>query len=138
MSQWTHVNCSIRIDSIRNIENLNLVNDLGKIETYESLSDSEENECKLPLGSEGSLCYTIWENPSDSSLAAFTVNIFGDLRDYDNENEIVKFLNNFVHNKMIRSGILEIDVEGLPTVVYQYHYNNKKFVKIYSGRENQL
>lgn len=45
----------------------------------------------LPCGSEGTLRMTLWENPNKSSMAAYTVSIFGDLRDHDSPTEIIKW-----------------------------------------------
>lgn len=45
----------------------------------------------LPCGSEGSLHMSIWENSNASCVAAYTVSIFGDLRDHDSAMEIIKW-----------------------------------------------
>lgn len=84
MSQWTHVHGCIRFDCLRRlgvsdkrfkkiIENL-----LGKIVQFDDVS----YETTLPCGSEGSLQYAIWQNPNVSHIAAYNVQVFGDLRDY--------------------------------------------------------
>lgn len=74
----------------------------------------------LPEGSEGPLHTTIWTNPNESHMAAYTISIFGDLRDYDDSREIMHFFTEYCKGKMIRSGIVEIDIEYHETLVYRY------------------
>jgi hypothetical protein len=44
-------------------------------------------ECNVPMGSEGSIHVEIWRNPNESHLAAYTITIFGDLRDHGDEKD---------------------------------------------------
>lgn len=108
MSQWTHVNCSIRVDSFRF---------LPQEEKPKIVGD-------LPEGSEGPLSSLIWVNPDVHHMAAYTVVVFGDLRDYDDVQEILSFFSEFTKDRIIRSGILEIDVEF--KAVYTYRYINSE------------
>lgn len=119
MSQWTHVNGSIRFDALRiegmpfntakEIEEL-----LGNTATFE---DSEDvwDKCNVPHGSEGSIQFHLWVNPNLHHIAAFTVGIFGDLRDFgaDDVHKIEEWFKRVTETEhiMIRSAILEIDVE---------------------------
>ncbi|MCP3681274.1 MAG: hypothetical protein GY861_01160 [bacterium] len=120
MSQWTHVNGSIRIDALRIIgmpqPNLK---ELFKTASFEDDSAVWDN-CNVPIGSEGSIAVSIWENPSDSAVTAYTVGIFGDLRDYEDEEEIVKWFTDIIENKglMIRDAIISIKIEYKDNTAY--------------------
>ena len=122
MSQWTHVNGIIRIDALRfmGMKSPNI--------GIPSLWEDDHDAKDIPCGSEGSLNAELWTNPSENSLSAFTVSIFGDLRDYDDVDEIVKYLNQITEGGLVRSGVCEIDVEFKFT--YLYHYVNEKWVEI--------
>ena len=142
MSQWTHVSGNIRIDSLFGIDDLTLEileEILGKVIDFE---DEGEWETKLPLGSEGSIKYVIWENPRESALAHYSVSIFGDLRNYDDVNEIEKWFEGVLFSKyniisrktkkpfeahlIIRDAVLSIDVEYQDKVVLVYRHIEKK------------
>lgn len=131
MSIWTHVNGSIRIDSFRfaeiegHVKPENSPEDpskyLGRIITYDDLVNGADiKDTFIPCGSEGSLEYVIYRNPHLNCLAAYTVAIFGDLRDYNNIEEILKYLFKICENKAIRSGIVEIEVEGHDPEIFRY------------------
>jgi hypothetical protein len=122
MSQWTHVNASIRFDAIFG-QGLPTEKDLGKVRGLE-----DDHETILPCGSEGSIDYKIIRSQEESSLAAMVVVFFGDLRDYNNADEILSYFNKITKNKMIRSGILEIDVERVGIQVYRYNSDIEEFV----------
>lgn len=131
MSQWTHINAVIRFDALRMILGEDKP-DLGNTFNYES-SDEECEKVSVPYGSEGSLQHQLWENPSRSAMAAYTAMFWGDLRDYSNLDEILSYFNKLTTGKLIRSGILEIDVEGSPTKIYRCDgYNDGKWIEIYS------
>lgn len=137
MSQWTHVNGSIRYDSVRQIGyGFQSAHDLKEFLGPEArYDDSEEiwQKSTIPCGSEGSLSYTVWEDPRESSLAAFTVNIFGDLRDYNNDEEIIRWLNKITYKKLIRSGICEINIEHGSYIIAVYDNELEKFKVIYES-----
>jgi len=90
--------------------------ELGIIEKY----DSEKQTDFIPCGSEGSLEYKIVKTGTENSLACRAVIITGDLRDYDDANEILQYFDRITKGKMIRSGILEIDIEGQKLLIYRY------------------
>lgn len=69
MSVWTHVAGVIRVDCIRCI---------CEQPEFNKIFDA----CNIPMGSEGPLDFRVIENPEKDSLAAYTVVIFGDLRDF--------------------------------------------------------
>lgn len=100
MSNWTHVAGIIRVDSFRFLDtSIDFDKLIGKTldfdDIWEGTSRYKEfnqnpNEF-LPLGSEGSLKMTVWDNPDKSAIAAYTVSIFGDLRDHDSADDIVNW-----------------------------------------------
>lgn len=132
MSVWTHFAAVIRFDSLRvpGLEYMELGPDLGK--TCDWGDDQKVWEaCNVPCGSEGSIQYQIWENPHQSSLAAYTAMIWGDLRDYEDRDELVAYLNRVTEGKMIRAGIAEIHTEYQKTLVYRYSSENEEWTNIY-------
>lgn len=76
MSIWTHVAGIIRIDDTR-FDGSN-VKEIKKL--------VEEN---LPCGTEGPLEFEIYESPEHSSIAAYVVSIFGDLRYFDSSSDVI-------------------------------------------------
>lgn len=130
MSIWTHVAAIIRIDTIKGFgmgpqskEELEKV--LGPVAKFNG-SDEDWNSCTLPRGSEGSLQYAIWENEDESCVAAFTVSVFGDLRDYDETESIEKWFNGFCGKfPLIRQGICVAEVECGETKVFRYKEENE-------------
>lgn len=102
MSVWTSVAGIARIDCVKcMISPAELLKDalkehFGKEVHYHDDHDiwrdyDEHPEEFLPCGSEGSLRIDIWENSDPSHAAAFTVSIFGDLRDYEDDNGIIEW-----------------------------------------------
>ena len=130
MSIWTHVAAIIRIDSLKGFgmgpqskEELKKV--LGPVARFDS-SDEDWNSCTLPCGSEGSLQYAIWENENEHCIAAFTVSVFGDLRDYNETGSIEKWFNEFCGKfPIIRQAICVAEVECGETKVFQYKEESK-------------
>ena len=130
MSQWTHVNASIRFDGILD-SRLPTEEQLGEIIQFED----EDYNTILPCGSEGSIEYAIYRNPRGSSLAAMVVTWWGDLRDYNDVDEIMNYFNKIIVGRSIRSGIIEIDVEYGFTYVYKYHPDDHTFDLIHKIKE---
>lgn len=105
MSTWTHVAGVVRIDMLRfpkkgekDEEKIikSMINYFGKeLDFYDTIAkwdDAYEHpEHYLPFGSEGSLKMSVWVNPNTHSMAAITVSIFGDLRDYSDVDGIIKW-----------------------------------------------
>lgn len=98
MSIWTHVAAIVRINDLRLNDDdvLDFEKIFGKqlrFDDYGEIWDYayDHPDEFLPLGSEGSLTMSVWINPDKSFVAAYTVSIFGDLRDYDNPNKIVEW-----------------------------------------------
>lgn len=98
MSNWSHVAGVIRVDNFRLDSDIkrDWDKEIGKECLFHSPEKLwEEVEANpnnfLPMGSEGSLQKSVWENPDVSHLAAYTITIFGDLRDHDNPQAIVNW-----------------------------------------------
>jgi hypothetical protein len=131
MSQWTQVCGCIRYDALRMVglpySTLNEIKTL--VGNTVSFKDPPEkwDKCNVPCGSEGSIQFVFWSNPSGSSLAAFTVGVFGDLRDFGTEDvpKIREWFERVTSGEgvMVRNAILEISVEGTDEPVILRHIN---------------
>ena len=115
MSNWSHVAGVIRIDSLRldKNENQNMVFDklIGRECLWESdksvWEDLEMNPSSfMPFGSEGTLKKFIWANPDRCSVAAYTVTIFGDLRDHDDPSEIINWFSKICDKFWVRNAVI--------------------------------
>lgn len=110
MSIWTHVAGCIRVDAFSFMPQP----DFKKIFIKELWDEKDDGECNIPTGSEGSLDYRIIKNPDSTSLSAYTVVIFGDLRDFGkkDKNEIINWWNRVLKEcGMIRQAILQVIFE---------------------------
>lgn len=127
MSNWTHVAAVIRVDALRtggykpNWDKL-----IGKECLWSSSSevwdDMEANPKQyLPMGSEGSLKKSIWENPDKACLAAYTVTIFGDLRDHDSCDAIIDWFKNICKNLFVRQATINVinEYSGMQSWSYE-------------------
>lgn len=125
MSIWTHVAAVFRIDGIQKYgAELDWDKLIGKECLWESddkvWDDYKKNpQDYLPMGSEGSLQRSVWVNPDGSSLAAYTVTVFGDLRDYSNLDEIVDWFKNTCAKFWIRQAVITV-TNGMETKTYYY------------------
>ena len=128
MSQWTHVNASIRFDSILG-QGIITEKELGKMCKWEDKDTSHWEDSKLPCGSEGSIEYEIVQTGGENSMAAQVVVFAGDLRDYDDDKEILNYFKSITENKMIRSGILEIDVEYKTKLIFIFDSTANEWIK---------
>lgn len=122
MSNWTHVAGIIRVDGIAR-------QDFDKIIGKECLWDSpievwedaEANPDKyLPMGSEGSLEKSIWENPDKECLASYTISIFGDLRDHHSTKDIIEWFKEKCKLLWVRNAVITVNNELLGTETYTY------------------
>ena len=126
MSQWTHVNCSIRFDGIANLVP---PPDLGKTVSYDDARPAWD-ECDAPRDTEGSLQTNLLTNDDPSAVPKWVATIRGDLRDYDNPRPIIEYLNRITSGHMIRSGIAEIYVEFAETVIVRYDRESNSWVEV--------
>lgn len=119
MSQWTHVAGTIRIDCFdyEGVEE-QIYNVLGQ--TWQYGDDVDPDTEYAPYGSEGSIQYVITENPDESCVAAFVVTFYGDLRDYDNDAEIIAWFEKACNSFIIRQAVISIDVEYQKSVYGAY------------------
>lgn len=119
MSQWTHIAGTIRIDTVDH-EGVKeqLKNVLGQ--TWECGDTVDPDTEYAPYGSEGSIQYTITENPNESCIAAFVVTFYGDLRNYDNDTKIIAWFEKACDAFYIRQATITIDVEGQKIVYGSY------------------
>ena len=122
MSNWTHVAGIIRVDGMAE-------QDFDKIIGKECLwgspseiwKDAEANPDKyLPMGSEGSLQKSIWENPDKSCLASYTISIFGDLRDHYSTSEIIEWFKSKCKELWVRNAVITVYNELYGTETYTY------------------
>ncbi len=120
MSQWTHVSAIIRFDGIKGTTPDPI---LGHMVSFDDPTEAWDT-CDVPCGSEGSLQYILsdiregivrFTSDIGEGIVRFTAAIWGDLRDYGDENdvaEIESYLTRIVDGHIIRSGIAEIRVDG--------------------------
>lgn len=90
MSVWTHVAGIIRVDSFPGVDfpKPDFDDLIGKSCNWNDHEDvwadyGKNPEKYMPGGSEGTIEKVVWTNPDKSDLSAYTVSIFGDLRDFD-------------------------------------------------------
>lgn len=134
MSCWAHIAATARIDAIMVFEeNPGSMKDailahFGKPVHWEDDSeiwdDAEKNPDKyLPMGSEGSLDIDIWQNPDANCMNAFTVSIFGDLRDRgytrDELNTYIEWFKNKLNEFAFRQAVITA-TNGTDTVTWAW------------------
>ena len=124
MSNWTHVAAIFRVDCFSH-ENKDFTKIFGKelnyYDSYEKWDAAREHpEHFLPFGSEGSLQMSVWKNPNESCMAAFTISVFGDLRDHDSIEEIIKWFDEKCSKLWIRQAVITVENErnGIQTKTY--------------------
>lgn len=129
MSNWTHVNGVFRIDCIRSLEDEpDFTKIFGKQCLYHEsgeLWDEKEKhpELFLPSGSEGTCMISVWDNPNKDYTDAFTVSIFGDLRDHDSTEEIMDYFKAVcekLDNFHIRQAVMTAENEWFGTQTATY------------------
>lgn len=124
MSIWTQVNGQIRLDKFYGEPEP----DLGKMAIFTVNTHGEDarkmlSECEVPCGSEGSLRWKFHKNVSSNSVCWGYISIDGDLRDYDNVNEIVEWLNNYIKGRVVRQGVLQVQT-GLKVKFISYNHDS--------------
>jgi hypothetical protein len=120
MSQWTHVTGCIRFDFLPGFGN-------PKAELSEAFGRTCEFDdppsvwklCTVPCGSEGSVQYKIDRTGTGNSLAWGVVYVWGDLRHYQDAQEIYEWLKKSCANKAVRGCAVKIEIEyGKSYLVY--------------------
>lgn len=141
MSIWTHVCGNIRVNKLRlcreeyetnkqiEQEIQKHINEftkiLGEQIDYEDVLFDYENQTKLPIGREGSIQYNIWTNPDPCYITAYNVAIFGDIRDYDNIQEIKGWFNDVCNQLDIRDAVLSVESTVMDKVIFSYIQNDE-------------
>lgn len=74
----------------------------------------------LPMGSEGSLQKSVWRNPDASHIAAYTVTVWGDLRDHESIGEIKEWFDRCCKKLMIRQATCTASNELNGTETWTY------------------
>jgi len=132
MSNWTHVAGIIRINDIFRDKYIDFDKLIGKECLFESemdiWNDAERNpKDYLPMGWEGSLEKSVWINPEEDCVPAYTVSIFGDLRGDDNPQAIVdwfadkcKLINDCDYGCWVRQATITVHNEYNGTVNWTY------------------
>lgn len=131
MSSWTHVAAIVRVDDFRIFDNddgARMHTIFGKeclfLASREKWEDAMKHPDKyLPMGSEGSLRKTVWVNPDRSHADAYTVSIFGDLRDYDSPETIIEWFKKIVNSDAIdvRQACITV-TNGYESKVWGYNF----------------
>lgn len=115
MSNWTHVAGIARIDGIMpNGDTDAFAKHFGKECLWEDgdFDDAFKHpDDYLPMGSEGSLHMSVWVNPDPHCLAAYTVSIFGDLRDHHDPDEIVEWFKKKLEGLWVRNACIVVENE---------------------------
>ena len=142
MSSWIHVNAAIRIDDLRLDDSVPDFDELIGKECLFGESNSvwddamSNSDLYLPMGSEGSLRKSVWINPDRSYAAAYSVMIFGDLRDRD-EKDAEKVIEWFKDkcNKIscVRDAVITIRVNTDKPLIFVYD----PFEKYRDGNEGE-
>lgn len=126
MSVWSQVAGIIRIDGIQSLDGeLDFDELIGREcrwdDSMEIWDDQEKYPEKyLPMGSEGSLHKSIWINPDKSNLDAYTISIFGSLRDHTDVDDIIEWFKNICNKFVTRNATITIDndLNGITTWTY--------------------
>lgn len=132
MSNWTHVNGSIRIESLPQNNDL-ILEDIekcfGKIIEYEDLVHYGWYS-KVPCGTEGSLKYDFIPNEEENSMNAGVLVIYGDLRDYTSQFNVVDWIKQAVSMSevwWVRSCAIKIDTDNKKSLIL---YDNPDIEKV--------
>lgn len=127
MSNWTHINGAIRLDSVDTGNNFKkqekeVAKILGPTWTFDDFTNTKK--CLLPSGEEGSLQYTIIHYEKTDFITRMSICFWGDLRDRElNETiaEVKEYLKE-IKSKLDRKGywIRQGVIECSNTSNYEY------------------
>jgi len=101
MSQWTHVSGMLRFDALRTltiVSQQDVYDLMGKSYYYDMDGNKFSNTSRgpiTPMGSGGPVQYHIEENPTHNSMASYDVAVWGDLRDFG-EDEVLSGVANWL------------------------------------------
>lgn len=129
MSRWTHVAGVVRIDDLPFLKATNWDDYFGKqcLWNDDCWEDARNHpEEYLPMGSEGTLHSQLWANPDKRAMAAYTLMVFGDLRDYDTPQEIIDWFKKKVFGiPLVRQAVITVELEGAEPLTWTYVYGDK-------------
>lgn len=108
MSTWTHVCGIIRIDDVRMITGT----------TSQGLR--AKFAADAPEGSEGGLEIYVWDNPMREHMAAYTVSVHGDLRDYETPQAVIDWFISSTKGCLIRQGCIQAVCEDGTTARHEW------------------
>lgn len=108
MSKWTSVNASFRIQKFTTVTEREILDVFGRQSNSYNSFDNEDAEKLLPKGSEGTLNINIWINNDESDTNVATVNVFGDLRDFDDVDEIEKWFNDCCGAIAVKQAVCQV------------------------------
>lgn len=133
MSTWTHVAGVIRAYGVQDMAT---GHDWDSIIGKECLWGSNSEAWKdaddhpeeyMPLGSEGTLQKSIWVNPDKSDMTAYTISVFGDLRDWYDVDAIVEWFKKIVKNKLwVRSAVITVTNTIDNTRTWAYNFGEEE------------
>lgn len=119
MSMWTYVTGNARVYAKHNesilTREIRVVNALGYITSF---TDQHKPHPILPYGSEGSLRYII-----DREDDMFNLTIFGDLRDYNDLDEIEQWFRQALSNLRVLQAALTVQVGDYMSEIMQLIFN---------------
>ena len=134
MSTWTHVAGVVRADAIRigTIAEPNWDDVFGKECLWEAdlevWKDADEHPEKyMPCGSEGTLQKVVWTNPKETCIPAYTVGIFGDLRDWYDVDAIIGWFKKIVTNDdllWVRNAVITV-TNGIESKTWAYNFGEE-------------
>lgn len=133
MSIWTEASGIIRVNDIRLSDE---TPDFDAIVGRECLWDDphsvwkevdENPDAFMPMGSEGSLRKSIWINPEKSHMDAYTITIFGNLRDFSNTQKIVDWFKGVCDKLWVRDAFIRVrcDMDKEDTI-WKYGESNEE------------
>ena len=139
MSNWTHVAAIARIDALRleeddiadfdaifgkNIDDYPDDDDFD-LEFSDIWQDAQEHPEKyMPYGSEGGLKRVVWVN-EPCFLAAYSVMIFGDLRDHHDPKAVIEWFKRSCSKVNIRQACIDVLNEWYGSETWSYGYEEE-------------
>lgn len=90
------------------------------------ICDGKRNCFNMPCGSKGTLQKVVWTNPEKSCTAAYTVSVFGDLRDWYDIDVIVDWFKRIVTSEdlWVRSAVITV-TNGQATRTWSYNFGEE-------------
>lgn len=131
MSTWTHVAAIVRVEGLCMTEDQSRPDwdaIFGKECLFDAPSKVWDDAIKypdkyLPMGSEGSLRKTACMNPDPSCADAYTISIFGDLKDYNAPSLVIDWFKKVVKSDyiIVRQACITVS-NGCSSMVWGYNF----------------